>query len=100
MKKNKKWTVLALICLLMLMLMVAPSAMLFFGGQSQSDILVIDNSGVIVPHLKSDENVRYTATSGISVDSAFHQRPFFDIARREYYRPDQLHYRGYPSASV
>lgn len=55
---------------LMLMLMVAPSAMLFFGGQSQSDILVIDNSGVIVPHLKSDENVRYTATSGISVDSA------------------------------
>lgn len=55
---------------LMLMLMVAPSAMLFFGGQSQSDILVIDNSGVIVPHLKSDENVRYTVTSGISVDSA------------------------------
>mgnify|MGYP002614665510 FL=1 len=55
---------------LMLMLMVAPSAMLFFGGQSQSDILVIDNSGVIVPHLKSDENVRYTATSSISVDSA------------------------------
>lgn len=55
---------------LMLMLMVAPSAMLFFGGQSQSDILVIDNSGVIVPHLKSDENVCYTATSGISVDSA------------------------------
>ncbi len=55
---------------LMLMLMVAPSAMIFFGGQSQSDILVIDNSGVIVPHLKSDENVRYTVTSGISVDSA------------------------------
>lgn len=55
---------------LMLMLMVAPSAMLFFGGQSQSDILVIDNSGVIVPHLKSDDNVRYTGTSGVSVDSA------------------------------
>lgn len=55
---------------LMLMLMVAPSAMLFFGGQSQSDILVIDNSGVIVPHLKSDDNVRYTATSGVSVGSA------------------------------
>lgn len=54
---------------LMLALMLAPAAIMMFGGQSQNDVYVIDNSGIIAQSLESDDDTRFIITD-ISVDSA------------------------------
>lgn len=56
--------------ILMLGLMMAPALIMSSGvGQSRTEVLVIDNTGVIAPQLKSDETTVFVNTD-ITVDSA------------------------------
>ncbi len=56
--------------LLMLALMVAPALIMSSGmGQSRTEVLVIDNSGVIAQKLQGDESTTFRSTD-ITVDSA------------------------------
>jgi len=53
----------------MLLLMVAPAAIMALGGQSKSEVLVLDGSGIIAQRLESDDDTRFVS-SDITVDSA------------------------------
>lgn len=56
--------------LLMLVLMALPALIMNFVDSSATTIAVIDNTGVILPQLKSDEQVTFRPATDATVDSA------------------------------
>lgn len=68
--KKKSFIISTIITpVLMIVLMMAPAFMMLFTGSGVKEIYVIDDSGIVMPQLKNDDDVHFITTK-LNVDSA------------------------------
>lgn len=58
-----------LVPILMLGLMAAPALLMLLDDSESKNYYVIDNTGIIAPHLKSDSTVSFTLAQGLTLES-------------------------------
>lgn len=70
--KKKSFIITTLLMpVLMLLLMALPALIMTFVDKSETTVLVVDNSGVILPRLQSDKELQFVpATPDVTLDSA------------------------------